>query len=173
MTKSIEEVREFWESNPLWSGESNFSPGTKEFFEEHRQVYIEDCFAGQLDPRIFPNNQRQEKILDLGCGPGFWTIEFGLREFQNITASDLTLKALDLTKQRCQIYEVKADFSQQNAEHLTFDDGSFSHVNCQGVIHHTPNTELCVKEIARVLNNEGTAIISVYYKNIFLRSWKF
>jgi 2-polyprenyl-3-methyl-5-hydroxy-6-metoxy-1,4-benzoquinol methylase len=173
MTKNIEEVRQFWEANPLWSGESHFSPGTQEFFEEHRQVYIEDCFAGELDKRIFPNNIEGQKILDLGCGPGFWTVEFGLRGCQNITAADLTLKAVELTQQRCKIYGLQADLSQQNAEHLTFADASFSHVNCQGVIHHTPNTDLCVKEIARVLNDEGTAIISVYYKNIFLRSWKF
>ncbi len=173
MTKNLEDVRQFWEDNPLWSGESHFSPGTKEFFEEHRQVYIEDCFAGYLDKRIFPNNIEQQKILDLGCGPGFWTVEFGSLGCQNITAADLTLKALELTQRRCETYGVKADLSQQNAEHLTFADASFSHVNCQGVIHHTPNTALCVKEIARVLKDEGTAIISVYYKNLFLRSWKF
>ncbi|MFW6308314.1 MAG: methyltransferase domain-containing protein, partial [Campylobacterales bacterium] len=46
-------------------------------------------------------------------------------------------------------------------------------VNCQGVIHHTPNTEQCVKEISRVLKVGGTANISVYYKNFFLRKWRY
>lgn len=45
-------------------------------------------------------------------------------------------------------------------------------MNCIGVIHHTPNTATCVKEIARVLRPGGTAVISVYYKNIILRNWK-
>ena len=46
-----------------------------------------------------------------------------------------------------------------------------SHVNCQGVVHHTPDTESCIKEIARVLEDNGTASVSVYYKNIFLYFW--
>jgi SAM-dependent methyltransferase len=44
-------------------------------------------------------------------------------------------------------------------------------VNCQGVIHHTPDTAACVREIARVLRPGGTASLSVYYRNILLRHW--
>ena len=62
--------------------------------------------------------------------------------------------------------------NRQNAESTTFGDQLFDHVNCQGVIHHTPDTQATVKEIARVLKVDGTASISVYYRNIFLRSWK-
>jgi SAM-dependent methyltransferase len=76
-----------------------------------------------------------------------------------------------LARRRCEIYEAKADFCQQNAERLAFSDGVFAHVNCIGVIHHTPNTEACLREIARVLDEDGTASISVYYRNIFLRAW--
>jgi len=36
MSKKINEVRQFWETNPLWTGESQYKPGTKDFFEEHR-----------------------------------------------------------------------------------------------------------------------------------------
>ncbi|MEG3637897.1 class I SAM-dependent methyltransferase [Magnetococcus sp. PR-3] len=168
---SVNDVQDFWEANPLWSGESNHTPGTKPFFEEHRDVYISDCFAGQFDPRCVPQEANREKILDLGCGPGFWTIELWKHGCHNITSADLTKNALKLTKSRCEIYGVSADVSQQNAENLTFDDGSFTHVNCQGVIHHTPDTEACVAEIARVLKPGGTASLSVYYKNVFLRNW--
>ena len=40
------------------------------------------------------------KILDLGCGIGFWTIEFAMRGFSNLTAADLTQQALAITAQR-------------------------------------------------------------------------
>ena len=63
--------------------------------------------------------------------------------------------------------------SQQNAESMTFPDASFDHVNCQGVIHHTPNTEATVAEIARVLKPGGTASISVYYRNPMLKLWPY
>lgn len=50
----LEQVRNFWENNPLWTGESAFEPGSEAFFEEHRSVYIADCFAGNFDVRFLP-----------------------------------------------------------------------------------------------------------------------
>ncbi len=171
MSKNIEEVRQFWENNPLWAGESNYEPGTKEFFEEHRRIYIDDCYGGVLNEWSFPDEAKSSKILDLGCGPGFWVVEFGLRGYQHISAVDLTYNALTLARQRCELYHIKANFGQQNAEQLAFDDATFAHVNCIGVIHHTPHTEACLREIARILDKGGTANISVYYRNIFLQAW--
>jgi SAM-dependent methyltransferase len=170
---NIDDVKDFWEENPLWTGESKYTPGSKEFFTEHDVVCIEDCQAGTFDLRTVPDARNKDRVLDLGCGIGFWTIQLAQRGCDNIVAADLTQNAIEIAKKRCDIFHVKAEFSQQNAEKMTFEDGSFSHVNCQGVIHHTPNTEVCVAEISRVLRHEGTASISVYYKNIFLRLWPF
>jgi len=170
--KKISDVKEFWENNPLWTGESNHETGSKEFFEEHRKVYLDECFGGSWDDRFLPKtNDIQVPILDLGCGIGFWTVELGLKGFKQIISADLTSAALKLTERRCKIYNLQSNLFQENAEQLTFKDASFEHVNCQGVIHHTPNTQDAVKEINRVLKPGGSASISVYYKNFFLRSW--
>ncbi len=169
---TLEDVREFWERNPLWSGESKYPAGTREFFEEHRAVYIDDCLAGSFDERVVPALPNRRKVLDLGCGPGFWTVELALRGCSDITAADITEQALALTERRCENYGIAVHLSRENAEVLSFPDGTFSHVNCQGVIHHTPNTEACVREIARVLEDSGTACISVYYRNAVLRNWR-
>jgi len=171
--KSIGDVKRFWESSPLWSGESAYEPGSREFFEEHRQVIISDCFAGELDSRLFPKQDNTERVLDLGCGPGFWIVELAHHGCHTITASDLTQSAIRLAKTRCAYYGVSTTFSQQNAENMSFDDSTFTHVNCQGVIHHTPDTEACIREIARILKKGGTASISVYHRNVLLRSWPF
>ena len=61
----------------------------------------------------------------------------------------------------------------ENAETMSFDSNFFDHVNCQGVIHHTPNTEKAISEIYRVLKPGGTASISVYNKNIFHTCWPY
>jgi SAM-dependent methyltransferase len=167
----VEDVKEFWEESPLWTGESDFSVGTKEFFDEHDAVCINECQAGAFDSKTIPKETNREKVLDLGCGIGFWTVQLWKRGCKSIVAADLTENALNLASKRCELFDVQAEFSQQNAEQMSFPDGSFSHVNCQGVIHHTPNTEACVAEIARVLRDGGSASISVYYKNILLRLW--
>lgn len=51
---ALNDVRSFWENNPLWTGESSFTPGSIDFFEEHRSVYVADCFAGSFDLRFLP-----------------------------------------------------------------------------------------------------------------------
>ena len=173
---SLDEVRSFWEANPLWTGESSNSSGSMQFFEEHRKIYISDCFAGAFDIRFLPAPRpmgQSMQILDLGCGIGFWVSEFAMRGFNYLYASDLTQQALLLTGKRLQSYGLKAELSQQNAEEMTFPDEKFDHLNCQGVIHHTPNTEEAVAEIARVLKPGGSASISVYYRNPILRLWPY
>ena len=169
--ESIKDVRSFWEENPLFKGESDFKHGTEEYFKEHRKVVIEDCFAGCLDKRLLPEI-KDGIILDLGCGPGFWTVEMQCSYSPiSMYSSDLTRNALLLTKKRLEMHNLSSRFIQANAEELPFRSESFDYVNCQGVIHHTPKTENCVKEIARILKPEGKALISVYYKNVVLRNW--
>jgi len=170
---TIEDVKNFWNTYPLFSQESKFKPATKEFFQEHEKVVLEDYFAGVFkDELFFPANlSKDARILDLGCGIGFWTIEFLKRGYKNLYAADLAQSSLEITKKHLEIYNLKADLSIQNAENTTFKNDFFDHVNCQGVIHHTPDTQACIGEIARILKKGGTACISVYYRNIFLKIW--
>lgn len=173
---SLEQVRSFWESNPLWTGESVYQAGSVEFYEEHRSVYIADCFSGSFDIRFLPpprSNGQAMKVLDLGCGIRFWVCEFGMRGFHNLYAADLTQHAITLTKKRLDAFDLNANLSQQNAESMTFNDAEFDHVNCQGVIHHTPDTDATIREIARVLKPGGSASISVYYRNPILKLWPY
>lgn len=172
----LDQVKTFWNENPLWTGESNQDPGSIEFYEEHRSVYISDCFAGAFDIRFYPPprpNGQALQVLDLGCGIGFWTAELGMRGISGLHSADLTENALRLTQQRLDCYGLEASLTLQNAESMTFPDAYFDHVNCQGVIHHTPDTEATIAEIARVMRPGGTASISVYYRNFFLRLWPY
>lgn len=173
MSKTIDDVKNFWENNPLFSGESKFELGTKDFFEEHRKVYIEDVFVNTFPEELFiPNIDKSDRLLDLGCGVGFWTIEMLQRgKYSNMYSADLTQTAIETTQKRLKLYNVESNLSIQNAECMTYESNFFSHINCQGVIHHTPNTEKTIEEMARVLKTNGTAYISIYYKNFFLRNW--
>lgn len=171
MNVTIDDVRDFWEDAPLFSGESRHLPGTREFFDEHARTIVEDCFAGRLPEFLFPAGTRDQRALDLGCGPGFWIVEMCRRGIKDVVGADLTKRAIELAAERTRIYGFEAEFAQMNAERLDFPDASFDHVNCQGVIHHTPDPAAAVREIARVLRPGGTATVSVYYRNIFLRMW--
>ena len=78
----------------------------------------------------------------------------------------------EIARLRCSLFGVQSVLKVENAEALSFSDGAFDHVNCQGVVHHTPDTERAINEIARVIRPGGTASISVYYRNAALRHWR-
>lgn len=119
----LDDVQVFWENNPLRTGESSFPPSSVAFFEEHRSVYIADCFAGRFDIRFLPPPRsagQLMRVLDLGCGIGFWVSEFAVRGISHLDAADLTEQALRLTSKRLDAYGLKANLSQQNAEKNDF-----------------------------------------------------
>ncbi|HZQ39764.1 MAG TPA: class I SAM-dependent methyltransferase, partial [Rhizomicrobium sp.] len=167
---SLADVQAFWDANPLFVGESAFEPGSKAFFQEHLDLYRKDVFAGRIDNWFFPP-RKNAKILDVGCGIGLWLVELGLRGYRDLSAIDLSPRSVALARQRCALYGLTANIAVGNAEQLDFPDNTFDHVNCYGVVHHTPSPETAVREIFRVLKPGGTASIAVYYKNFVLRNW--
>jgi len=171
MTKRIVDVKKFWEKNPLFTGESKYELGSSDFFNEHNRVYINDCFAGKIDKRILPKTGNNSLILDAGCGVGFWTEFFLKNNFTNIYSCDLTESAVIYTKKRINNIKNfrKVKVSQQNIESLDYNNSKFSWINCQGVLHHTPNPELAINEFSRVLKSDGYLVISVYHKSILLK----
>lgn len=167
---TLADVRTFWDTNPLFVGESTFEAGSKAFFEEHSELYRNDVFAGKMDNWFFPAD-KSGKILDVGCGIGLWLVELWQRGYRDITAIDLSPRSVAFAKSRCALYGVTADIAVGNAEKLEFPDASFDHVNCYGVVHHTPSPQAAISEIYRVLKPGGSASVAVYYKNIVLRNW--
>jgi len=170
--RTIEDVRRFWNENPLWSGECAHEVGSREWFEDLEKVVISDGFAGEEPDVVLPEGlSRQSKILDVGCGPGNWVRYFLRNGYTNISACDLTIKAVELTKKSLDLFGLPADpvIAVGNAESLPYKAETFDHVNCQGVIHHTPYTTQCIREFHRVLKPGGTVCFSVYYRVLLLR----
>ena len=163
----IESVRRFWNEHPLFVGEASHAAGDRQFFEEHQRVTRAD-HAGVF-PAFFQDVRPDINALDVGCGIGFWVEELAARGAR-VSACDLTDAAVALTTRRARLFGFDADVRVANAEALPYGDAQFDHVNCQGVIHHTPNTSKCVAEFSRVLRPGGTASISVYYRSFILRS---
>lgn len=170
---NIKDVKNFWENQPLFVGESKFSPGTLEFFEDHTSLVVADCFAGQVDEKIFPPRVGESnfRVLDAGCGIGFWLEQFSVKGFTNVTGLDISSSALHLAQSRMVLFGFRCELVEGNLEELPFANEEFSHVNCQGVLHHTPNPGTTIAEIARVLKPGGTASISVYYENFLIRNF--
>ncbi len=165
---TLEEIRRFWNKNPIYFGEARADLGTRDFFEEHAAMTFHE-FSGEI-PSIYSRGVRAgTRVLDIGCGIGFWVDHFN-RLGAHVTACDVAESAVELTRLRCRLFGLHADVRLGNAEELPYPDECFDHVNCQGVIHHTPDTIRCIQEMHRVLKPNGTACFSVYFKTVYLRS---
>jgi ubiquinone/menaquinone biosynthesis C-methylase UbiE len=167
MAVTLDDVRSFWDKNPLLSGEIDEPIGTKTWFDEFDRIKTNDVFLNDLTQWI-PQKLTNIRILDVGCGPGYWNRIFGKKnlEYHGI---DISPKTVGLANKSKQIYELNGSIKTGNAEQLEFPDDYFDFVISEGVIHHTPNTQKCINEIYRVLSKNGTARVGLYYKNIFTR----
>ncbi len=61
---TLEDVRRFWNENPIYSGEARADLGTRDFFEEHAAMTLHE-FSG--DTRVV-----------FVRGPGCWTLDAAL-----------------------------------------------------------------------------------------------
>ena len=167
MAHSITDVEKFWNENPLFTGEEEFSKErSQQFFEKHDAAYYDDVFAGVNYREQFYLPQSDDKTLDLGCGIGFWSSMFAKNcQVTDLTSGDLSANSLEI----CKLRVPSTNAVKVNAEKIDFPDETYDFVNCQGVIHHTPDTQSCANEIYRVLKTGGRASVSVYYDNVLLK----
>jgi ubiquinone/menaquinone biosynthesis C-methylase UbiE len=81
-----------------------------------------------------------------------------------VTATDITAQAMALTAENASVQDLPVDIVRTNAESMGFADASFDYVLSWGVVHHSPNTESALAEIARILKPGGRGLIMVYHK---------
>jgi ubiquinone/menaquinone biosynthesis C-methylase UbiE len=137
--------------------------GSREYFEiilGARRKYI------YYLPRMveFLETVPVKTLLEVGCGMGTDTLVFESKGFR-VTGVDLAPAHLQLANRLFEHYGARGSFIEANAERLPFPNGAFGGVYSFGVLHHTPNTALGVREIHRVLKPRGRAVVMLYNRN--------
>jgi SAM-dependent methyltransferase len=109
--------------------------------------------------------QRQDiRILDAGCGTGVSTEYLvHLNPQASVVGIDLSTKALDVAKERCQ----RSGANRVEFHHLSLFDveqlpGEFDLINCVGVLHHTSDPIRGIQALAQKLAPGGLMHIFVY-----------
>jgi ubiquinone/menaquinone biosynthesis C-methylase UbiE len=78
------------------------------------------------------------------------------------TARDLTPWAVETTRARLRAFGLQADVGEGDAEQLEFPDDAFDLVFSWGVIHHSSDFDVALRELIRVLRPGGTLVLMVY-----------
>jgi SAM-dependent methyltransferase len=169
---AIEDVREYWEQNPLSAAAIPYPIHTREYLEFYDQLrernesvdfsnafYEYDAFAGK-------------KVLDVGCGNGYVLSRYA-RGGADAYGVDLTPTAVALAERRFELMNLNGIIEVASAESLPFSDGEFDGVCSIGVVHHTPDTAKALAEIHRVLKPGGRVFLMVYHRNSVMYQLKF
>lgn len=104
--------------------------------------------------------RRPKKILDVGCGRGFYIKALGLysfpKEIYGIDTNEMYLR-----KARKNILDKRIKILNASAYHLPFPNNYFDFVICSEVLEHLKFDGKALREINRVLKDEGVAVITV------------
>jgi ubiquinone/menaquinone biosynthesis C-methylase UbiE len=154
-------VRDFWDETSCGeryaSGESE-----REYYETHARRRFE------LEPYIHDFARFKEgegkDVLEIGVGMGADHLEWAKARPKSLIGIDLTLRAVEHTRRRLELFGFHSDIRVADAENLPFANNSFDVVYSWGVLHHSPDTKRAIDEVYRVLRPGGIARIAIYHK---------
>ena len=103
--------------------------------------------------------QKNEKLLDIGCGGGVYSIEFA--KHCSVYGIDSSDKLLHECKQNAHNAGVDVSLVLADAQNIPFKDKTFDKIVMIEILEHIPNTHKALKEISRILKDNGSLCISI------------
>jgi glycosyltransferase involved in cell wall biosynthesis/ubiquinone/menaquinone biosynthesis C-methylase UbiE len=165
-----DQVQRQWDHDPAGSHYVTFAAShTKEWFLEAER-YRYETYAPWMRQTMEFDRHKGAKLLEIGGGMGTDLAQFAAHG-AHVTDADLSAGHLRLARENFMVRGLSGEFLQQDAESLMFEANLFDVVYSNGVLHHTPNTRLVVREIFRVLKPGGRVIAMVYAEDS-LQYWR-
>lgn len=174
-------IKNWWAANPMTYGNTHgqtdygdekLERGTQGFFERLDQEFYNRNKPlhnkGPFD-RLFPYDEYPagSNILEVGCGMGTMAMNWARRGV-NMTATDLNSTAVKQTKRRFELYGLKGNILQADANHFSFEDNEFDYAYSWGVLHHSPDLEQSISEMMRVTKPGGGFGLWLYNRRSLL-----
>jgi arsenite methyltransferase len=101
-----------------------------------------------------------ERILDVGCGPGYYVAELAeqVGEGGSVVGVDSSAPMLAVAAERCAEL-ANTEFAEGDATALPVEDGDFDAVVSVQVLEYVPDVEAALAEIRRVLKPGGRVVL--------------
>ena len=147
----LEEIQYYW--NHRYTGYSKVNQKELEGIQRER-------WKKQFK-RLLPENQNL-KVLDIGTGPGFFTIILEELGYSNITGVDYSYKMLEVAKENIQKYgkeHSSIQLIQMDAQNLEFEPESFDIIVSRNLTWNLQNPQQAYSEWLRVLKPYGALFI--------------
>ena len=140
----------------------------KEIFEkiyEEEAVWTESEPPKELVKLIESGEIKPCKVLDVGCGEGFYAIYLASKGF-DVTGIDISKNAIKLAKENATKHNVKIKFMSLDVADLDKINDKFDFVFEWAILHHImpEQRQKYTKNIKRILNKGGN-YLSVCFNN--------
>lgn len=106
----------------------------------------------------------QQKILDVGCGTGNFTIKLAQQGCQ-VTGVDIAPNMLQQARQKLQQQQLTAQLKIMNVEKLSFLDNSFNAAFSMAAFEFINDIQSAYQEMWRVVQPGGHIVIGTIQKN--------
>jgi len=113
--------------------------------------------------------KKGKRVLDIGYGSGILFYELKNR-FCHLNGMDLRSDT-SLVKNKLEKFEIKASLINGNLFHLPYKDASFDCIVAMSVLEHISDLEQPIREIRRVLKDDGELICGFPTKNIMMHQF--
>jgi len=110
--------------------------------------------------KLFPK-MKDEKVLDVGCGGGFYSLIAAKKGAQDIIGVDMEKICVKAT--RLNLYKnmtLSNDGIVADCTNLPFANGTFNLILCIDVVEHIKHDKKLIRELFRILKSEGFLVIS-------------
>lgn len=148
-------VEDYWTER----ADSFFDQKKHELESKKAKRWLSEILA-QIEENFGARAAAEIKILDVGCGAGFFTVLLAKEGF-DVTGIDLTEKMVSkagIMIEVCSPLKGKCHVMNMDAEHLNFADESFDVIVSRNLTWTLPHPVNAYEEWARVLKSGGVLI---------------
>jgi ubiquinone/menaquinone biosynthesis C-methylase UbiE len=140
----------------------NQSQAVKDSVREFYNSYPASNFS-VLQKLALPKLIRGKKVLDAGCGSGFFLFDdlfFGA----DVTAIDQSQISINFIREQAQQLGYNPTLIRGDLETVSLPDDSFDFIFSTYVIHHTPNPQAVLEQFRRWCKKDGSIRLVISHK---------